>query len=133
MQASRAGNSESYQNPDIMKSAGSLAGGYSNPSVERNSTASTTNTKKPTRPHSIMSTVLPDGLLDGSIVVDAVIGAFHRELISVGRSHRLRQDHRDSNGTIGDDRSVLLVPDPVRLAIRVEEPTCGFTLLLHRC
>jgi hypothetical protein len=36
-------------------------------------------------------------------------------------------------GAIGDDRSVLLVPDPVRLAIRVEEPTCGFTLLLHRC
>jgi hypothetical protein len=30
-----------------MKSAGSLAGDYSNPSVERNSTASTTNTKKP--------------------------------------------------------------------------------------
>ena len=39
--------------------------GYSNPSVERNSTPSTTSAKKPTRPHSIMSTVLPDGLLDG--------------------------------------------------------------------
>src|ERR1700730_1084835 len=46
IQASGAGNSEACHNPDIMKSAGSLAGGYSNPSVERNATASTTNTKK---------------------------------------------------------------------------------------
>ena|SRR6516162_9340029 len=132
MKASRAGNSESCRNPDIMKSAGSLAGDYSNPSVERNSTASTTNTKKPLD-HTVNEHCFARWAARRQIVVDAVIGAFHRELISVGRSHRLRQDHRDSNGTIGDDRSVLLVPDPVRLAIRVEEPTCGFTLLLHRC
>jgi hypothetical protein len=40
-------------------------------------------------------------------------------------------DYVTESPNVGDDRSVLLVPDPVRLAIQVEEPTCGFTLLLH--
>src|SRR6516165_1280401 len=47
----------------------------------------------------------------------------YRELILI--------DYVTESPNVGDDRSVLLVPDPVRLAIQVEEPTCGFTLLLH--
>ena len=101
--------------------------GYSNPSVERNSTASTTNTKKPTKTTQYHEHCFARWAARRQIVVDAVVGAFHRELISVGVVTALGKITGTLPGAMGDDRSVLLVPDPVRLAIRVEEPTCGFT------